>query len=811
LPEPKVFVSYSHKDEKALEQLQRFLRPLERDGRITTWVDTLLDGGHDWRKEIERALDGATAAVLLISQDFLSSSFIAEEEVPRILAREAAGRMTVIPVFLSPSLVKETGFPDPRSGGKVELTRFQGYGTPDTPLSDLDWSARERIYRELARRLLALAGSVPPASLAVSPATTAGPARAYELTVKLDLPGETLRAIYQLPGFEPFASAGLSWPAMKPRIDAIHKALDTVTSRALLPKLSGSADGWGETLFSLLFPEPDKHETVFRAVFGKKDGPPPNPVFSGVRLRIHAEDAHLSGLPWRLTSWKGQPLLDTGWSFTTTHTQDPVADRLTTAPCNVLLVTPRPSGNGDGPHDPEHARAVRDVLAKVWPTGRDPGYVQEACTRAQLEAGLRAHRPQILYIYGHGKVTGGRPSLVLEDGSLLLSDLRGLLSAAGQAPAVIYLNMEGLTEAGVVTPDQLLGDELPLLLWRRRPEWSADSTTTALLWLHRWLGQGEDPVAAFHQLQRDTLSQSCEAATLAIHSNYRAWRTSIYQAAAQKHYPSLRLDRDHQKSLVRKHLEELVRSGSRRVMALVPYAAPGNSIPVASDQLRHDLDLSLSHLADIARVRLQFPESRSNLRHDLEEELKLQLGAQANEPVPYLLRRHAPKAVRPGKKPVLWLDWGAFGAAPGLQPGLKDEHLEVWLRFASEFLSTQCPDDLRIVAYAALEIPEPKHEALARTLQEQRRKDWCRTPAFRLSELPPLGKVAEADLLDFLEDPVNSSCEPGIQVEIASRIFTRTQGAFEETVALLQEAESGSWYDLLAQLRREQGGGPAGM
>jgi hypothetical protein len=71
--------------------------------------------------------------------------------------------------------------------------------------------------------------------------------------------------------------------------------------------------------------------------------------------------------------------------------------------------------------------------------------------------------------------------------------------------------------------------------------------------------------------------------------------------------------------------------------------------------------------------------------------------------------------------------------------------------------------------------------------------------------LPPLGQVAEAELLNFLEDPANSSCDPGIQGEIAERIIARTKGAFEETVSLLQGAESGSWYDLLTQLRHEQG------
>jgi hypothetical protein len=781
-----------------------------------------MEGGDDWKMEIEKALTEAKVAVLLVSQDFLSSQFIIQEELPRILAHEATGQMTVLPVFLSPSLVEDIGFPDPRTGGrgKILLTKFQGYGRPEKPLSELEWSARERIYAELARRLQSLLGSRQLSDVAASVpapivASTAGPVRAYELTVQLEECGEILLANYHLPGLEPFVSATASLNEVKSRFEIIHHALDTANNRTLLQQLGSSKDGWGEALFNLLFPQVELQEKIFREVFGKRDGLRPNPVFGPVRLRVCTEDAHLSCLPWRLTSWKGQSLLDAGWTFATTHLLDPREDHLTTAPSNVLIVGPRTPGNNGGPYDTEHTQAVMDVLMKAWPTGRDPGYVQVARTRPQLEAGLHDLRPHILYIYGRGEIIGGRPSLFLEGKRIVeplaLADLRRLFKVAGHTPAIVYLNTEGLTDASSATPDQILGGSVPLLFWRRRPEWSADSTTLALLWLHRWLGQGEDPVAAFHQMERDTFPPSCEARTLAIHSNYRAWRTATFQGSAERRYPSLRLNRDHQKSLVRKHLEELVRNSSRRVMVLVPYASPGNSIPSLSQQLRHDLELSLSHLADISWVRLQFPEIRSNLRWDLEEELKLQLGALPQESMSYLLRRHAPMAVGPGKKPVLWLDWGAFGAKSGLQPTMENGHLEAWLQFSSEFLSTQCPDDLRIVSYSALEIPDSGYEELARALREQRRKPWCRTPTFRLSELPPLGKVAEADLLDFLEDPANSSCDPGIQTEIAERVIIRTGGAFEETVALLQEAESGSWYDLLAQLRSEQKSEPVSL
>jgi hypothetical protein len=810
LPGPKVFVSYSHRNEKALAQLQRFLGPLVREGLIAAWADTALQGGDDWKREIEEALATATVAVLLISQDFLDSTFIIREELPRILEREATGHLTVIPVFLSPSLAGDIGFSDPRSGGrdKVFLTKFQGYGRPDQPLSDLGWSERERIYRDLAWQIQSLSGAglLPgaPAVGAAAPAVPAtvasGPARAYELTVQLEDRGETLLVSYHLPGREPLGSASVPWTEVRKRIDPLHEALDTTISLKLLPRL-GAPNGWGEALFEILFGPVERWEPIFRLLFDRPAGPRPNPILEPVRLRIHTEDSRLSGLPWRLTSWKGQTLLDSNWTFTTTQTLDPDEDHLTTAPANVLVIAPQTDGNGGGPHQPEHVKAVLDVLAKVWPTGRDPGYVQVVRTRAELEQGLRGLRPHILYIYGRGAVAGGRPGLLLEGAHgaepLALADLRRLFATAGHTPPVVYLNTEGLTAAaGEPTPDQILG-QVPLLLWRRRAEWSPDSTTAALQWLHRWLAQGEDPIAAFHQIHRDTGRTSCEACTLAIHSGYRTWRTATYQAGPRQHYPSLRLDRYNQKSLVHRQLEELVRSGSRRVLALVPYAAPGNSIPVLWNQLRHDLELSLSHLAEIQWHHLELPAGRSSFYRDLEEELKLQLVAGPNEEISSLLRRHAPRAVGPGRKPVLWLAWGTGDAV------LKAPHLDDWVRFSSEFLVTRCPADLRIVSYLPQELPAGEHDDLAHRLQEQRREH--RNPAFRLGELPPLGKVAESDLLNFLEEPDNSSCDSGIQPEVAERIIKKTGGAFEDTVALLQDAEAGSWYDLLARLRAEQG------
>src|SRR5215471_365061 len=156
MPAATVFVSYSHRDQEALERLKTFVRPLERDGLIGYWDDTRIEAGHDWEADILTALGQARVAVLLISQNFLASDFIAQEEIPRILAREHADDLLVIPVFVSPSMVASQTFPFVDASGQERrdtLTRFQGVGTPDKTLSDLSWSEGERQYAQFGQRL----------------------------------------------------------------------------------------------------------------------------------------------------------------------------------------------------------------------------------------------------------------------------------------------------------------------------------------------------------------------------------------------------------------------------------------------------------------------------------------------------------------------------------------------------------------------------------------------------------------------------------------------------------------------------------
>jgi TIR domain len=816
LVQPKVFVSYCHKDGPVFDQVRTHLRPLERDGLVQSWTDQSVEIGDRWQEEVEEALSAASVAVLIVSASFLASDLIMTQELPRILAREAAGKLKVFPIFLSDCLAADlvVSFTDEQTGQRRtrKLADFQGIGSPKEPLAGFSWSDRERELTGLARRLLALSGSgAAPAAPSTSwreaaVLSSVGPVREYMLTVRLERRDDVLEAHYHLPGTEAIGSTVRSWKEIAADVAPIARALD----------LGGDFSvpaSWGESLARVLFGPDPQWRPVLRALFGAPDpAPQPTPLRGPVRLRVCTEDPLLSGLPWRLTSWNSRELVDAGWVFEVSPAVDSTGNVTTTAPCHVLVVAPASAAEAGKLHDPAHPKAVAEVLGDVWPTGREAGYLRVARTRRELEKALAGMRPHLFYVYATGEVVGGRPALVLDgdkEGTvdrLPLGRLASLFQEAGHWPAVLYLNTAGLVAPGA-SPAQALEGCLPLVLWRRLPVWTPESTSLALAWLRRWLGRGEDPVVALHEVARDDAAPSLEAATLAVSTAYRGWSTPAYQAlTVQDRYARLRLDRREQKALVARDLRELIRGDGFRTLALVAYAAPGNAIHSLAAQLEHDLELEIEPFAAIKWRRLEFPSRRQQLREDLQDELRLQLEAETNEVTPHLLRRHAPKALRPGRRAVLWLDWGCFGE--GHQPPLSPPQIGAWLRFSSEFLTVQCPADLRLVSFLAIETEPARHPRLRQTLADLESEPWCQSPAFLLTVLPPLGDIAEADLRKFLRDPGNTSCDPGIQTEIARRIIQRTGGNFEQTVALLEEAQKGSWYDLLNRLQYEQGGTP---
>jgi hypothetical protein len=138
----KVFVSYSHADEKWLKMLQVHIAPLERNGIVVLWDDTKIAAGRKWREEIATAIQSAKVAVLLISAYFMASEFIAENELPPLLEAAEHEGTVILPVIISPCVMGN-------------ISDFQAVNPPSKPLVDLNRGDRDRVWVNVVESITA--------------------------------------------------------------------------------------------------------------------------------------------------------------------------------------------------------------------------------------------------------------------------------------------------------------------------------------------------------------------------------------------------------------------------------------------------------------------------------------------------------------------------------------------------------------------------------------------------------------------------------------------------------------------------------
>jgi hypothetical protein len=127
-----IFVSYSHRDETWRERFEIQSKPLSRAESMRFWSDRNIKAG-EWEKQIEEAMKGAVAAVLLISANFLASDYIIGKELPYLLRANKTRGLMIIWAYLEPCDVKR--YP--------QITKFQamtlGELQPMSKLSPWQW------------------------------------------------------------------------------------------------------------------------------------------------------------------------------------------------------------------------------------------------------------------------------------------------------------------------------------------------------------------------------------------------------------------------------------------------------------------------------------------------------------------------------------------------------------------------------------------------------------------------------------------------------------------------------------------------
>lgn len=134
----KLFLSYSHKDEKYVNELRKDLKLMERNGLIVPWYDRALTAGEKWEALIFQELNDSDVIVCQISRDFLNSDFCVLTELKTAIERQKAGEATLIAYILTECGWKEV----------PELSQFQVLPKDAKPL--IDWKDKNKYWRAVA-------------------------------------------------------------------------------------------------------------------------------------------------------------------------------------------------------------------------------------------------------------------------------------------------------------------------------------------------------------------------------------------------------------------------------------------------------------------------------------------------------------------------------------------------------------------------------------------------------------------------------------------------------------------------------------
>jgi hypothetical protein len=135
----RVFISYSHKDAKYLDELLAHLALPVRQGLITSWSDRNISPGSIWKNEIIQAVNSAKVAIFLVSADFFASDFIAEHELAPLLAAAEREEVVILSVIVGACMFKAT-----------PLANFQAINAPSNPLNTMPSGKRDEVWLKVA-------------------------------------------------------------------------------------------------------------------------------------------------------------------------------------------------------------------------------------------------------------------------------------------------------------------------------------------------------------------------------------------------------------------------------------------------------------------------------------------------------------------------------------------------------------------------------------------------------------------------------------------------------------------------------------
>ena len=133
-----IFISYSHKDTKYREELEKHLSTLRRQGLISTWHDRKITPGMEWAKEVDKNLNVSRIILLIITSNFIASNYCFDIEMKKAMEKHKSGKARVIPIIAEHC-----------DWHGLEFSNLEALPTKARPIQD--WGLYDEAYTDIAK------------------------------------------------------------------------------------------------------------------------------------------------------------------------------------------------------------------------------------------------------------------------------------------------------------------------------------------------------------------------------------------------------------------------------------------------------------------------------------------------------------------------------------------------------------------------------------------------------------------------------------------------------------------------------------
>ncbi len=155
-----IFICHSSADEEYVRDFIHHVGPvlhMNRSG-LRFWEDSMIFAGSVWNKDIEEAIANSIAALIIVSDNLMNSSYAMTKELPQFLEAARKRSLDIFCLYARECLIDEITFTININGvdEQVKLTDYQGLNSPNTPLDSFHFKRRQKHELiQAARKMLA--------------------------------------------------------------------------------------------------------------------------------------------------------------------------------------------------------------------------------------------------------------------------------------------------------------------------------------------------------------------------------------------------------------------------------------------------------------------------------------------------------------------------------------------------------------------------------------------------------------------------------------------------------------------------------